>query len=166
MPAPAAEPRLKMPVDRFAMMRQVNQEANASAFDTVSATQNHRERKEQETKRRAEVALMEKEDYTFTQEGVDRLKRREARLLMEAEEKRTRQILSAEAAARYAAAEKERKRIEAEERQRLLEVHRAQMEAQKAAEAADLARKLTEREARLKKMKEDADRKGAGRCAS
>ncbi|OQR84234.1 hypothetical protein ACHHYP_13691 [Achlya hypogyna] len=156
-PAAAPDGRPKMPVDRFAMMRQVNLEA--SHFDTVSAGQNHRERKELETKRRAEVTLMEREDYTFTAEGVDRLRRREARLLMEVEEKCTRQVLAAEAAARYEALERERKRAEAEERQRLLEVHRAQMEAQKVAEAAALERKLAERDARLKKMKEDADRK-------
>ncbi|OQR97906.1 hypothetical protein THRCLA_06826, partial [Thraustotheca clavata] len=148
-----------MPVDRFAMMRQVNQEANTAQFDTVSAGQNHRERKEQEAKRRAEVALMEKEDYTFTQEGVERLKRREARLLMDAEEKLVRKLIAAEAAARYQAMEKERKRIEAEERQKLLEQHRLQMEEQRKKEAEELERKKLEREQRLKKMKEDADRK-------
>ncbi|ETV92949.1 hypothetical protein H310_12946 [Aphanomyces invadans] len=151
----------KLPMDRFAMMRQVNLEtsASATAVDTVSAGQNHRERLQQESRRRVEVVLMEKEDYTFTQEGVDRLKRQEARLVMQDEDKRMRQLMKDEAAVKYQALERERRRIEAEERQVLLEKHRVEMEAQKAKQDADNERKRLEREERMRKMKEASDRK-------
>ncbi|CAK4987842.1 unnamed protein product [Aphanomyces euteiches] len=152
--APAAVAKPKLPVDRFAMMRQVNLEA-----DTTSAGQNHRERLAQESKRRGEVLLMEKEDYTFTQEGVDRLKRQEARLMMQEEEKAMRKIVQEEAAARRHALEQERRRIEAEERQRLLEQHKLEMEAKKKQQEAEIELKKIEREARMRKMKEESDRR-------
>ncbi|KAF0715166.1 Aste57867_3528 [Aphanomyces stellatus] len=153
---PAA--KAKMPIDRFAMMRQVNLEA-APTMDTVSAGQNHRERLAQESKRRAEVQLMEKEDYTFTQEGVDRLKRQEARLLMQEEEKRTRKIIHEEKRVIHEALEKERKRIEAEERAVLLEKHKAEMERERQKQEAEMEAKKKDREARMRKMKEESDRK-------
>ncbi|RHY82425.1 hypothetical protein DYB37_005164 [Aphanomyces astaci] len=161
-PTSSSKPKAtKMPMDRFAMMRQVNVESAmaSSADNAVSAGQNHRERLQQESRRRAEVACMEKEDYTFTQEGVDRLKRQEARLTMQEEDKHMRKLMKDEAARVYQALEKERRRVEAEERQVLLDKHKIEMEALKAKQDAENDRKQQDREARMRKMKEASDRK-------
>ncbi|RHZ12766.1 hypothetical protein DYB31_007547 [Aphanomyces astaci] len=161
-PTSSSKPKAtKMPMDRFAMMRQVNVESAmaSSADNAVSAGQNHRERLQQESRRRAEAACMEKEDYTFTQEGVDRLKRQEARLTMQEEDKHMRKLMKDEAARVYQELEKERRRVEAEERQVLLDKHKIEMEALKAKQDAENDRKQQDREARMRKMKEASDRK-------
>ncbi len=184
-PPPAtimAKSAVVVPVDRFAMIRHEQEGANTRNLglsrdnskqnvinksnaavhvygsSCSSASQNLQERKEQELRRRAEVARMEVEDYTFTQEGVDRMKRQEARLLMQDEEKRMRKTMAAEALVTYQATEKERKRVEAEERQRFLDQQRVAMEEQRKREEAAVDMKRLEREARLKQMKADAYR--------
>ncbi|OWZ10832.1 hypothetical protein PHMEG_00016245 [Phytophthora megakarya] len=159
-----------MGLDRLMMMRQVNAAAPTTIqFGTggeeVSAAVNHRQRMAAEQQRRLETALMEKEDYTGTPEGHERLQRQEERSRMREEELLVLRFVEME----KEAARKLQREKELEEEKRVKEQYLAKIRAQREqqereAKEKEAARKV-EMERKMKALKEAADAKARAEFA-
>ncbi|KAJ0397363.1 hypothetical protein ATCC90586_000441 [Pythium insidiosum] len=116
----------------------------------MSAAQLHRERREQDARRRHETLLMSREDYFHTAEGHERQRRQEERTRMAAEEQWMRRVRQHERA---------QLRLEEEARQRaeILARFQAEREQQAKVAAERQAQRKLEMEAKMKALKEAAD---------
>ncbi|TMW61873.1 hypothetical protein Poli38472_010936 [Pythium oligandrum] len=128
-----------------------------SSVPEISAAQAHKERKQQEARRREEVRLMTLEDYTNTPEGEARRQRREEQMHMAEEELLTQQLMQLERQQRR----EERLRQQREEEARirdafLLKRKQEQEEQARIAKEKEAARKAA-LEAKMQALKEAAD---------
>lgn len=113
----------------------------------VSAAQNHKARKAAEAKRRLEVTLMTREDYTGTPDGLARLGRQAERASMQEEDVRMARLVQAE----HAAVRAQQLATEREEEARV----RATFLAKARAAQAEQARLALERDVTRKRATED-----------